>query len=104
MLMKSFSQRVRRLLKSIKGKDKGAALVVSLLVLMVLVLLGLTLVLQSQTEYLGAVNENDSLEALSIAESGLEWAERAIKDEISGDLDRVLWGANDVDDGGGSGT
>jgi hypothetical protein len=61
----------------------------------------LTLILQSQTEYLGAVNENDALAALSFAESGLEWSERAIKDEASGgaDLDLVLRGPNNVDDG-----
>ncbi len=91
-------QKIKDFLKKITGKQKGAALIVSLLVLMVLVLLGLTLILQSQTEYLGAVNENDALAALSFAESGLEWAERAIKDEATGDpdLDKVLQGPDDV--------
>ena len=103
--MRSISKRLKAsLLKFIARKDKGAALVVSLLVLMVLVLLGLTLILQSQTEYLGSVNENDALAALSFAESGLEWSERAIKDEAVGDadLDMVLRGPNDIDDAGGN--
>ena len=91
-------QKIKGFLIKISGKEKGAALIVSLLVLMVLVLLGLTLILQSQTEYLGAVNENDALAALSFAESGLEWAERAIKDEASGDPGSylVLQGPNDT--------
>ena len=100
--MRSVSKKLKALLKTITNKEKGAALVVSLLVLMVLVLLGLTLILQSQTEYLGSVNENDSLAALSFAESALEWSERAIKDEALGDpdLDMVLRGPDDVDNSG----
>jgi hypothetical protein len=96
------SQRVKALLRKITNQEKGAALIASLLVLMVLVLLGLTLILQSQTEYLGAVNENDALTTLSFAESGLEWSERVIKDKASGDLDPVLRGPDNIDDSGGN--
>src|SRR3990172_1826248 len=86
--------------RPIKGEQKGVALIVSLLVLMILVLLGLSLVLQSQTEYVLAVNENDSFAALSYGESALEWSERRIKDLSAGeiDLDNVLEGPDDIPD------
>ena len=77
-------------------KEEGAALVVTLLVMLVLILLGLALVLQSNTEHLIAQNEEDSSHALSGAEAVVFWANRIIRDYVTTvrplDLDAVLNG------------
>lgn len=70
----------KNLLKSILSHDKGAALIVSLLVMLALVLLGLAILLQSDTEYQTAKNEEEAAQALHYAEAGLEWGKREIID------------------------
>ncbi len=57
-----------------KFTDQGAALITSLLILLVLVLLALSLLLQGNTEHLIALNEQDSQEALMFAEQGMTMA------------------------------
>ncbi len=80
------------------SKQEGAALFVSLLVTLVLVLLGITLLLMSGTEHLLSTNERDSQDALAKAESGLQWAKRMVLDYTNNgppyptDLDALLLG------------
>ena len=68
--------RLPKKLKSLKTiqifsllKEEGAALIVTLLVMLVLVLLGLSLLLQSDTEHAIAMNDQDANEALHYAEA-----------------------------------
>jgi len=49
-----------------------------MLVMTVLMLLGFAMVLQGDTEGLIAVNEQDHMKALSLAEAGLQWARRRV--------------------------
>ena len=99
---RSLVQIVHYLSKFWRSEHRGVALIVALLVMLVLVLLALSLVLQSQTEYVIAINENDSLAALSHAEAGLEWTGRKVKEYLSAspqppDFDDLLNGPNNGD-------
>ena len=66
--------------KIVRRNNEGVALILTLLILLTLVVLGLALLLQTDTEYLIAVNEQDSIEAFHHAEAGLTWAKRTILD------------------------
>jgi len=59
-------------------QQEGSALIASLLVLLVLVLLGLALLLQGNTEHLIAVNEQDAQRALMHAEEGVTMAKLVV--------------------------
>src|SRR3990172_2804507 len=84
------------------GKQQGAALVVTLLVMMVLVLLALSLILQSQTEYTIAINEQDAFTALGHGEATLELLNKAVRNYATSianptDLDDFLNGPDNAD-------
>jgi len=68
----------------INSTEKGSALVVALIIMLALTLLGLSLLLQSNTEYVIALNERDSTAALENAEAGLQLAKRVIRDNSGG--------------------
>jgi hypothetical protein len=92
-------KQIIRVIGFIATKQEGAALIVSLLVLLVLVLLGLSLMLQSGSDYVQAVNENDAMEALSYGESALDWGGRLVKDYAgtgAPDLTELLNGPDNV--------
>ncbi len=67
-------------IRSIFQKEQGGALVIALIVMLALVLLGLSLLLQSNTEYMISLNERDSTTALYNAEAAVQLAKRVIKD------------------------
>lgn len=69
-----------RLVRWVGPNRRGNALVATMLVMTVLVLLGFAMVIQGDTEGLIAVNEQDHMKALSLAEAGLQWAKRRILD------------------------
>ncbi|MCI0417295.1 hypothetical protein L0222_31395 [bacterium] len=69
-----------KVFKKITGRSEGVALIVTLLILLTLVLLGLALMLQTDTEHLIAVNEQDSIETFHYAEAGLNWTKRRVID------------------------
>ena len=57
------------------GRQRGAILVVVLLVMMSFAALASVLLFQSQIEYVVAINEQDHIKALGFAEAGLTWVE-----------------------------
>ncbi len=92
-----------KIFRKVSGKQEGAALIVTLLVMMVLVLLGLSLMLQSQTEFVIAVNEQDAIMALGYGESVMDWLNNIVIDYASlpdppkTDLDELLFGPDATD-------
>ena len=95
-------KRIQQLLSSFKNRKRqeGVALIVTLLIMLVLVLLALSIAMQSQSEYLIAVNEQDSISALSYGESALEWVNQEVIDYVSTgppNLTEILDGINDAD-------
>ncbi len=60
--------------------DRGSALVIALLIMLALILLGLALLLQSNTEYAISLNERDSTAALANADATLQLAKAFVKD------------------------
>lgn len=102
MIIKEWVKKIRSHFRVWTSKRQGAALVVSLMVTLVLVLLSLALVMQSSTEYVIAVNESDAFAALSYGEATLDWVNRRVIDYAQQvtpptDLDDLL-------DGPGAGT
>src|SRR3990170_9053734 len=78
--MRVLAKFVKRIVsKCFTERQEGVALIVSLLVMLALVLLALSLLLQSSTEQLVAVNEEDSTRALGYAETGLDLVNRIVK-------------------------
>src|SRR5262245_30033831 len=78
------SKQLKKLWAAVFSKEKGSALVIALIVMLVLTLLGLSLLLQSNTEYVIAINERDSTAALENAEGGLQLAKAYISANSSG--------------------
>jgi hypothetical protein len=78
------SKKLKKVWAAIFSKEKGSALVIALIVMLVLTLLGLSLLLQSNTEYVIAVNERDSTAALENAEGGLQLAKAVIIEKAIG--------------------
>ena len=66
--------------KKVTSRNKGVALILTLFILLTLLLLGLALLMQTDTEHLIAVNEQDSLESFHHAEAGLSWTKREVLD------------------------
>src|SRR5688572_5808129 len=94
--------KLQRLIRSFHRarKQEGVALIVTLLIMLVLVLLALSIAMQSQSEYLIAINEQDSIAALSHGESALQWVNRAVIDYVQTgptNLTEILDGYNDGD-------
>ena len=79
-----FKKRITRFFKQLIARSEGSALVVSLLVMLCLVLLGLALLLQSNTEYVIALNERDSTAALYDAEAALQLTKQFIRTNGTG--------------------
>ncbi|GBC84348.1 hypothetical protein HRbin11_00773 [bacterium HR11] len=73
-----------RFVRRTRADRRGNALIATMLVMTVLVLLGFAMVLQGDTEGLIAVNEQDHMKALSLAEAGLQWAKRRVLDAAGG--------------------
>ena len=77
-------------------KQDGVALVITLMIMLTLVLISLSLVVQSNTEHLISQNEQDSFKALSDAEGAIDFANREIKEWVfinrPSDLDQILGG------------
>jgi Tfp pilus assembly protein PilX len=68
-------------LKRISNFDeRGTALVITLFIMVVLVLLGLALLLLSETEYSIAVNEQDATICFGYADGGMQWISRRLRD------------------------
>ncbi|MCS7311915.1 MAG: hypothetical protein NZ742_03260, partial [Acidobacteria bacterium] len=63
--------RFPRIARRVGSGRRGNALIATMLVMTVLVLLGFAMVLQGDTEGLIAVNEQDHIKALNLAEAGL---------------------------------
>ncbi|MFQ5741651.1 MAG: PilX N-terminal domain-containing pilus assembly protein [Acidobacteriota bacterium] len=74
--------------------ERGAALVVALLVMVVLSLLGIAFLSASLTESNIASNEADSAKAFNLAEAGLERAKRTLKMSTFSSLNAFLPAAN----------
>jgi len=68
----------RNVQRRVRFDRRGNALIATMLVMTVLMLLGFAMVLQGDTEGLIAVNEQDHMKALSLAEAGLQWARRRV--------------------------
>lgn len=90
----AFLQRIRDWKQALtgNGKQKGSALVIALLVILVLAMMGLALMLQSNTDYVIALNERDSTVALNSAEAGVELAKSAISNFSGTDFTSYLVG------------
>lgn len=78
-------------------RQEGMALMLTLIVMLLLTLLALSLVLQSNTEHLISQNEQDAFQALSFAEAALDQSNRIIKNYVAtrpypDDLDFILAG------------
>src|SRR5688500_8612024 len=81
--------------KFLSNKDRGFMVIAALLTALLLAVLILALLLQSQTEYVIAINEQDSAVALNHAEGVLQWSKRRILD--STDLTSLLRGPDGVE-------
>lgn len=73
--MKSVIRKIRAMMQ----KEQGGALVIALIIMLALTLLGLSLLLQSNTEYAISINERDSTAALYNAEAALQLAKARIQ-------------------------
>ncbi|MGH9858202.1 MAG: hypothetical protein ACRD4B_10200, partial [Acidobacteriota bacterium] len=77
-------------------KQQGVALVITLMIMLTLVLISLSLVVQSNTEHMISQNEQDSFKALADAEGVIDFANREIKEWVfknrPPDLDLILQG------------
>src|SRR3990172_7044254 len=82
--------RIAKLFQKWPGKNQGAALVIALLVVMSLVLLGLSILLQSNTEHMIAVNERDATSAMFDAEAALQLAKGVLS--ASSDINSLFLG------------
>ncbi len=97
--MKKYILRNARILAKTIGKAKqpGVALVITMMVMLTLVLISLSLVMQSNTEHLISQNEQDSFHALADAEWAVDFANRTIRTYVvtvrPSDLDGVLNGS-----------
>jgi|GEM_PF-1708308 len=74
--------KIKSLMQRLAKTDSGVALVITMLVMLTLVLISLSLVMQSNTEHLISQNEQDSLHALSDAEGVVDYANREIRTYI----------------------
>jgi Tfp pilus assembly protein PilX len=92
-------QVISRIKKALRENEKGSALVIALVIMLALTLLGLSLLLQSNTEYVISVNERDATAALANAEAVLQLAKEKIRNASSGasDLNDVLNGPDNAD-------
>ena len=81
--MRTFIRRYWNKLITIRNRhslDRGSALVIALLIMLALILLGLALLLQSNTEYAISLNERDSTATLANADATLQLAKAFVKD------------------------
>src|SRR5687767_7842146 len=90
-------RKVKMLAKRVSRKNQpGVALVITLMIMLTLVLISLSLVVQSNTEHLISQNEQDSFRALTDAEGVVDRANREIRSWIVAnrptDLDQILQG------------
>lgn len=99
--MRQINKLTKAILKRSAKSEKGVALIVTLVIVLALVLLGLSLLMQSSTDQLVSVNEQDATRALGYAETGLDAVNRMVKNYAArtpapADLSELLKGPDSV--------
>ncbi|MCI0412485.1 hypothetical protein L0222_06735 [bacterium] len=83
---------VIRVISDLVRKEQGSALIIALIIMLALTLLGLSLLLQSNTEYVISINERDSTAALYNAEAALQMTKEKLRSFGGTDLTDALDG------------